>query len=299
MWFKNLMIYRLNKFEETAESLEDKLAKMALQPITGSDMQTRGWVAPKAEGEPFVHALGTQMMICMGLEKKLLPSTVINQFTKARAADIEEREGYKPGRKQMKEIKEQVTDELIPRAFAIRSKVYAWIDPKDGWLIVDAASPAKVDEFIGLLMKTVDISLGLLKTKLSPVVAMTTWLADNDAPSQFTVDQDCELKARGDAAASVRYVRHNLESDEITAHIKGGKDVTRLAMTWADRISFVLQENLQIKRLAPLDVIKERAEVSADDDAFDTDFALMTGELRKLLPAIVDALGGEIARTAD
>jgi recombination associated protein RdgC len=63
------MIYRLNKFEETADSLEDKLAKMALQPITGSDMQTRGWVAPKADGEPFVHALGNQMMICLGLER--------------------------------------------------------------------------------------------------------------------------------------------------------------------------------------------------------------------------------------
>jgi recombination associated protein RdgC len=299
MWFKNLFIFRLTKWEETPESLEDKLAKQALQACGGMDMQTRGWISPKAEGEPFVHKTGKQLLISLGLEKKLLPATVINQFTKARAAEIEEREGYKPGRKQMKEIKEGVTDELLPRAFAIRSRINAWIDTESNWLVVDAASPAKADELVGMLLKSVDgISMTLIKTKVSPVVAMTAWLAENDNPPPFTVDQDCELKSRGEQAATVRYVKHTLESDEIARHIQGGKDVTKLAMTWADKVSFVLHENLQVKRVAPLDVIKEQAATSADDDAFDTDFALMSGELRKLLPALIDILGGELTTSA-
>lgn len=112
-----------------------------------------------------------------------MPATVINQFTKARAAEIEEREGYKPGRKQMKEIKEAVTDELLPRAFAIRSRINAWIDPEGKWLVIDAASPAKADELVGMLMKCVEgVSMALVKTKISPTVAMTTWLAENDNP---------------------------------------------------------------------------------------------------------------------
>lgn len=113
-----------------------------------------------------------------------MPATVINQFTKARAAEIEEREGYKPGRKQMKEIKEAVTDELLPRAFAIRSRINAWIDPEGKWLVIDAASPAKADELVGMLMKCVEgVSMALVKTKISPTVAMTTWLAENDNPA--------------------------------------------------------------------------------------------------------------------
>ncbi|HEX4856044.1 MAG TPA: recombination-associated protein RdgC [Limnobacter sp.] len=295
MWFKNLFIFRLTKWEETPESLEDKLAKQALQACGGADLQTRGWISPKAEGEPFVHRSGKQLLISLGLEKKLLPATVINQFTKARAAEIEEREGYKPGRKQMKEIKEAVTDELLPRAFAIRSRINAWIDTDHMWLVVDASSPAKADELVGMLMKSVQgVAMTLLKTKSSPTVAMTAWLAENDNPPSFTVDQDCELKSRGEQAATVRYVKHSLESDEIARHIQGGKDVTRLAMTWADKVSFVLHDNLQVKRLAPLDVIKEQAALNEDDDAFDTDFALMSGELRRLLPSLVDALGGEL-----
>lgn len=115
MWFKNLIIYRLTKWEHTLESMQEEFSRQALLPCGGGDLQTRGWVSPKGEGEPLVHKAGDHLLISLGFEKKLLPSSVINQFAKARAAEIEEREGYKPGRKQMKEIKEAVTDELLPR----------------------------------------------------------------------------------------------------------------------------------------------------------------------------------------
>ena len=292
MWFKNLLVYRLNQWAETPESLTEKLSKQALQPCSGLDMQSRGWLPPKGDNEPLVHTSGQQIMISLGVEKKLLPSTVINQFAKARAADIEEQQGYKPGRKQMKEIKEAITDELLPRAFAIRRKTYVWIDPVNRFLVIDAASIAKADEVVEMLHKTIDgISLAFIKTQMSPSAAMTVWLSGSDTPSGFTIDQDCELRGRGDAAATVRYVRHTLDDDEVKKHIKAGKEVTKLGLTWNDRISFVLHENLQLKRIAPLDSIKPEAEES---DAFDADFYLMTTELNNLLPAVFDILGGEV-----
>ena len=298
MWFKNLLVYRLNKWDDTPASLEEKLSKHALQSCNGLDMQSRGWVSPKADGEPLVHTLGSQMLISLGIEKKLLPTTVINQFAKARAVEIEEQQGYKPGRKQMKEIKEAVTDELLPRAFAIRRKTYAWIYPVGGWMVVDAANLGKADEVVEMLIKALDgFSVSFIKSEISPSTAMTGWLAGNDIPSTFTVDRDCELRGKGDAGATVRYVRHTLEEEEIAKHIKAGKEVSKLAMTWNDKLSFVLHDNLQLKRIAPLDIIKEQAKVSEHDDTFDTDFAIMTGELKQLLPAIIDALGGE-ARSA-
>ena len=292
MWFKNLLVYRLNQWAETPESLTEKLSKQALQPCSGLDMQSRDWLPPKGDNEPLVHASGQQIMISMGVEKKLLPSTVINQFAKARAADIEEQQGYKPGRKQMKEIKEAITDELLPWAFAIRRKTYVWIDPVNRFLVIDAASIAKADEVVEMLHKTIDgISLAFIKTQMSPSAAMTVWLSGSDTPSGFTIDQDCELCGRGDAAATVRYVRHTLDDNEVKKHIKAGKEVTKLGLTWNDRISFVLHENFQLKRIAPLDSIKPEAEES---DAFDADFYLMTTELTNLLPAVFDILGGEV-----
>ncbi len=93
----------------------------------------------------------------------------------------------------------------------------------------------------------------------------------------------------------MRYVRHALDAEEVSKHIKSGKEVTRLAMSWNDKLSFVMHENLQLKRLAPLDILKEQADAIEADDMFDTDFAIMTGELKKLLPDIVNELGGERA----
>ena len=294
MWFRNLLVYRLSNWNFSADTLQAKLAEHALQPCSGMESQRMGWVPPKADGGPLVHAQGAQMLISLGVEKKLLPATVIKQFTQARAAEVEEQQGYKPGRKQMKQLKEAITDELLPRAFAIRRKTYVWIDAQDGWLVVDAGSLAKADEVVEMLIKSLgDFTLNFLNTEISPTAAMTGWLSGDELPSTFTVDQDCELRSAGEENATVRYVRHTPEADEVTRHIQAGKEVTRLAMTWHDRFSFVLHDNLQIKRLAPLDLLKDQAEEDGAEDLFDADFALMSGELRKLLPALADLLGGE------
>jgi len=104
-----------------------------------------------------------------------------------------------------------------------------------------------------------------------------------------------ELRAMVEERAAVRYVRHNLDSEEVRSHIAGGKSATRLALTWNDRVSFVLTEQLQIKRLVFLDLLKEDAERQAEnaDDLFAADFTLMCGELAQLLEHLLEVLGGE------
>jgi recombination associated protein RdgC len=297
MWFKNLQIYRLSApLAMTSEQLEEALAKQAFAACSSLDMQTQGWISPRDNGM-LVHTVNRQILLQLGTEKKLLPSSVINQVSKARAAELEEQQGFKPGRKQMKEIKEQVTDELLPRAFSIRRNTSVWIDPVNNWLVVDAASPTKADEVFKALLKSMDqLPIGTLRVQQSPVAAMTDWLTADEAPSGFTVDQDTELRATGEGKATVRYVRHTLEADDVRRHIAAGKQCTRLAMTWADRVSFVLTESLTVKRVAPLDVLKEGNDgmTQNDDERFDTDFALMTGELSKLMGDLVQALGGEM-----
>jgi recombination associated protein RdgC len=295
MWFKNLQIYRLPApWAFTPEQLEEALRPHSFSPASSNEMMRQGWDSPRGNGS-LVHVVNKQMLMLLGTEKKLLPSTVVNQVAKARAAELEEQQGFAPGKKAMKELKERVHDELLPRAFTIRSNVWTWIDPVNGWLVVDAASPAKADEVIKLLLKAVDrMPLESLRVQRSPVGVMTAWLQDDEAPAGFTVDMDTELRATGESKAAVRYVRHTLEPEEVRRHIAAGKQCTRLAMTWDSKISFVLTEALAIKGVKPLDVIKENeATTRNDEERFDGDFMLMTGELSKLLKDVVEALGGE------
>lgn len=297
MWFKNLFVYRLPaNCHITAAILQEKLALKLLQPCSGLEKQSRGWV-PCHTDERLVHVLNGQMLIALGVEQKLLPASVVNQFAKERVADIEAQQGFKLGRKQLKELKERLTEELLPRAFVYRRMTYVWIDTANGWLVVDAASSAKAEEVLELLGKTLDeLPLKLLHTELSPVAAMTDWLASEQAPGGFSIDRELELRATSEGKATVRYANHALEGDEIRRHIASGKRATRLGMTWNDRVSFVLTEQLQIKRLAFLDVIKEESTALADhaDEVFDVEFTLMTGELAKLLKDLLNALGGEV-----
>lgn len=297
MWFKNIFIFRVAPYNTiSTEKLNEKLALRPLLACSGLDKQSRGWVP--CHGDKLVHSANRQMLFALGVEQKLLPTTIVNRFAKERVADIEAQQGYKVGRKEMKELKEAITEELLPRAFAIQRSTYAWLDTVNGYLVIDAASSAKTEELLTLLNKTVeDLPFKPLHTSISPVTAMTDWLASNHAPAGFTIDRELELRATGESKATIRYANHALEGDEILRHIAAGKRVTRLGLTWNDRISFVLTEQMQIKRIEFLDIIKEESTKIADDadELFELDFTLMTGELAKMLADLTAALGGEPA----
>ncbi|OHC64490.1 MAG: recombination-associated protein RdgC [Rhodocyclales bacterium GWA2_65_20] len=297
MWFRNLRLYRLpSDWDMDSAGLDKLLAGQQLSRCGSLDMFSRGWVYPRQEGQ-FVHAVNRQWLLALGVEQKLLPTTVVRQEAAERAARIEAEQDRKVGRKEMRDLRDSVTVELLPRAFTRRRTTWCWIDPVNGWLVIDAGSDARADEFLEVLQKTIaGMALRPLQTQLSPASAMTGWLAAGDSPAGFSIDQDLELRSTSAGQAAIRYVRHALEGEEIQRHIASGKIATRLGLTWNDRISFVLTEKLQLKRLAFLDILKEEAEQNADtaDEQFDIDFALMSGELARLLADLVLALGGEI-----
>ncbi|CAJ0787259.1 Recombination-associated protein RdgC [Ralstonia condita] len=296
MWFKNLQLHRLPApWAVTPDQIEQWLAPHAFRPGNSLDMQSAGWASPRDDGA-LVYSTNRQMLLVFRAEKKLLPASVVNQVTRARAVELEEQQGFKVGRKQMRELKEQVTDELLPRAFAIRRDTRVWIDPVNGWLVIDAAAQGVADDVRSLLVKSIDrLPITSVQVARSPVAAMTDWLLSGEAPGGFTVDQDAELRSTGEGGATVRYVGHALEADDMRRHIEAGKQCTRLAMTWDNRISFLLTPSLTIKRVTPLDVIKEAADATAqnDDERFESDVALMTGELGRMLTDLVESLGGD------
>ncbi|CAG4884606.1 Recombination-associated protein RdgC [Georgfuchsia toluolica] len=295
MWFRNLRIYRLSSNWKDSRQLNDLLAKKPLTRCGSLDMISRGWVYPKHED--FVHAVNGQWLVALGVEQKLLPATVIRQETQERAAVIEAEQERTLGRKERRELRDRVALELLPKAFTRRRTTWGWIDPVSGWLVIDAGSDARAEEFLEVFLPLVgEVQLRPLQTRLSPMAAMTEWLASDDAPVGFTIDDELELRAAALAQSAIRYVKHALEGREIRQHIANGKSATKLGVTWNDKLSFVLTDKFQIKRLAFLDILKETTEQSALDaeEQFDTDFALMAGELGLMFQDLLVALGGEL-----
>jgi recombination associated protein RdgC len=298
MWFKNLQIYRLPApWVIDLAKLDEQLARGGFAKCASHEPMSRGWVAPRKDGA-LIYANNRQWLLSLATEQRLLPSAVVNDEVRERAETLTETQGYAPGRKQLRELKERVTEELMPRAFTRKRSTFVWIDPQNGWFIVDAGSQGKAEEVVEHLRFCLDeLPLKLLHTQLSPTSAMADWLAGGEAPGGFTIDRDCELKAVGEEKSAVRYVRHPLNDEvsaEIKAHLAAGKLPTKLALTWDERISFVLTEKLEIKRLAFLDLLKEEADRQADnaDDLFGANVSLMSGELASMLGELVAALGG-------
>lgn len=300
MWLKNLIVYRLPaKWSVTADALEKALALKPLQPCGSFEMESRGWLPPQAEGG-YLYTQGKQWLLALGVEQKLLPATVIRQRTQDKAAEVARQQAHPVGRKQMLEIRDQVTNELMPRALSRRRITWCWIDAANGWLVVDAAADTKAEQFLENLRRAVDdLPLKRLDTQRSPGASMTQWLSAGKAPKAFSIDQDLELSAANESRAVVRYVRHSLDGKDIRDHIAGGKVATRLGLTWKDRISFVLTDQMQVKRVTFLDILKQEsgsdAAVADENEQFDIDFALMAGELSLLLADLTAALGGEKA----
>jgi recombination associated protein RdgC len=301
MFFKNLQPYRLPApWHIALEALDEQLARRAFMPCGSQDAESRGWVSPLGTDQ-LVHSVGGQWLIALGIEQRLLPAAVVRQVADERAEEIAAQQGYRPGRKQMKDLRGAVQQELMPRAFTRRRKMYAWIDPEGGWLGIDAPSQTRAEDLLEVLRQTLDtLPLALVRTERSPVAAMADWLAGGDVPGNFSIDRDTELRSVADEKAAVRYMRHALDGDDVRDHLAAGKLPTKLAMTFDDRVSFVLTEKTEIKRLDFLDVVREQMDDKETDAQamFDSGFAIMTGELRVLLQALVDALGGELAPIA-
>jgi recombination associated protein RdgC len=301
MWFKNLIIYRLPAdWSVSAAELEEHLAKRPLQPCGPFDMFSRGWVAPASTGR-LLHTVNQQHLIALGVDQKLLPASIIRQVAAERAAAQATEQGFPVGRRQMRDIKLRVTEELRARALSRRRITRAWIDPENGWFVVDAAGGAKADELVDILRDTLgSLAVTFMETVRSPQVSMSAWLTHGDAPGRFIIDQDLELQSADATKATVRYARHPLDVREVQQHLKAGKFPMKLGLTWSDRISFILTDKLQVKRLEFLEMTKDTADGGDIDEAeqFDIDFAVMTGELAKLLEDLGEALGGQPQKQA-
>jgi recombination associated protein RdgC len=295
--FKNVMVYRIGPgWAADLVQIEAGLNKDRFVECGASQEMSMGWTEPRGEAHgPLLESVGGQLILKLMFESKSVPSSVIKRKAEERLAQIEATTGRKPGKKERKEISEDVKLSLLPMAFTKRGAVLVWIDPAAQVLVIDAGSQGRADEVITALVKAIDgFAVLQINTAISPSTAMANWLTTQEPPAGFTVDRECELKAADESKSVVKYARHALDIDEVRQHVADGKLPTKLAMTWDDRVSFMLTEGLQIKKVTFLDGVFDGTS-QEKEDGFDADAAISTGEMRLMIPDLLLALGGEMA----
>lgn len=294
---KNITILRLTDapaFDEVLSRSEG----MGFVPTGPTQTHSSGLVPPRAEGSALVESIGGEWVAKLAIERRAVPATTVKKRLDERLDQIERETGRRPKGKRARELKDEVALQLLPHAFPRRADTVIWVSPRQRLAVIGSTSAGTVDIAITALVE-LGMRLDLLQTQMNPSTAMAQWLSDGEAPEPFALDRECELKQPYGEKAVVRYARHPLELDEIGEHIRQGKMPTKLAANWSRRVSFLLTEALTLKKLELLD-IPELAGTAEDResaaDAFDADVAIVTGELSRLIPDLVDALGGILER---
>lgn len=299
--FKNALVYRIDQWEPpTQAEIAQRLEGSRFAECAPSQPEAAGWVEPRGEKHgALLESVGGQLILKLCSESKPVPSGVVKQQLEARLDQIEADTGRRPKGKAKRELKEQIVHALLPRAFPKRSSTLVWIDLAAKRVLIGVTSAKKADAVLTRLVELFGgLRLAPLQTALSPATAMSAWLADKEPPRGFSIDRECELKQPDSEKAAVRYARHTLEIDEVGEHIRQGKLPTQLALTWNSRVSFVLTDALVLKKIKLLDVVLAGSGQGDADGGFDADVAITTGELRGLLPDLIDALGGPLEQPA-
>ena len=298
MWFKNLQLYRFTKpFELDASTLGEQLEEKAFLPCGSQDMTRSGWVAPLGRhGSEFVHSTNGYLMLCLKRQDKLLPASVINEELEQKALEIESREARQLARKERRALRDEVYFSLLPKAFVRSSLQFAYISPRDQLLVIDAASAKRAEDLLQELRDTLgSLSVIPLVPKHQPIDVMTGWVSSGQSEAGFELGEEGELRDNADISSVIRCKNQDLAAAEIVSHLKTGMHISKLALNWQQRIEFVLDEKLTVKRLRFSDIVQEQASDTQAEDAaaqFDVDFSIMALELSGFIKALTEAFGG-------
>lgn len=294
MFFRNLTLFRFPTALDLSD-LDTGLADCALKPVGPMELSSRGFVSPFGrDGEALSHRIGDAIWLSAGSEDKILPGAVVNDLLQKKLAEIEEKEGRKLGGRARKRLKEDLVHELLPRAFVRPSRTDAMLDLTNGFIAVDTSSRKNGEAVVSDVRQALGSFPALpLNAEIAPRSVLTGWIAGDDLPEGLSLGDECELRDAADQGAVVKCQRQELLGDEIAKHLEAGKQVTRLALTLDDHLSFVLGDDLVVRKLKFLEGAVEGLESTERDDIraeLDARFALMSGEVRRLFLTLESAL---------
>jgi recombination associated protein RdgC len=293
MWFKQVQLFQLTPSKRySLMDICEKLGKLEYEECLPFMPYGAGWVSPiDEEGAPLVQSLNSYMMICLQIEEKILPLIVIRQELVKKIKLIESLENKKVGQKEKYALKDEIVATLLPRAFSKLTKIYAYIDIKNNWLLLGTVNARKTEQFISAFKKTFGDNINYFQIKKLSAI-MTSWLKNQDYSSSFSIEKSCVLQDVNYQGRVIRCQQQNLFASSIQALIKDGCEIKQLALNWQDHIDFVLLDDLSLQSIRFKDEIIEQVkemEAGTKQQQFNAEFLIMTETLDGLLKDLLNS----------
>lgn len=294
MWFRNIQLFKLAKpIAYTPKALANQLESLAFSPCPATLPSSAGWVSPSDEEyAPLVHAINGCMLICLQAEDKILPATVVHQELKEQVKGIESTQRRKVSTKEKYTIKDGIYNTLLPKAFSKKSKIYAYFDIKNNWLILNTVNKGKTELFLNILKKSLP-NVAVVTPDLKKVSKiMTQWLLNGSYPNSMGLEKTCVLQDFNHQGRMIRCQQQDLSAHTVQALLKDGYEVSQLALSWQDQIQFILKDDFSLGSIRYQDAVLELAKEDTENkqERFDADFVIMAETLSKLIANLVKVL---------
>ena len=289
MFFRNLTLFRFSPaVAADLERLVEALPDHALRPVGPMEMSTRGFISPLGRSaEALTHIVGSNTMVVAASEDKLLPAAVVNDEVAKRVQKIVDDEGRKVSGRERKRLKDDALNELLPRAFVRQSRTAAYVDRRAGWIVVDTSSRSAAETVLSQIREALGSFPAVpIAPEVSPRILLTHWVSTGELPVGFTLGDEIELRDPATASGAIaRCRRQDLDTDEVREHLRTGKQVYKIGLVFDNRISFVLGEDLVVRKVKFTDVVLDEQADAPESMAaeMDANFALMTLEYERLL----------------
>ena len=293
MWFKQAQLFQLtDSMRYAPTTLIEKLEELIFQDCLPSMPYGAGWVSPvDEEGAPLIQTMNGYVMICLQIEEKILPPIVIRQELAKKIKQIEASENRKISPKEKYVLKDEITATLLPRAFSKLTRIYAYIDTKNHWLILGTANAKKTEQFMSAFKKTFGDNIAAFQIKKLSAI-MTSWLKHQNHSSSFSIEKSCVLQDANHESRIIRCQEQDLFESSIQSLIKDGCEIKQLALNWHDRIDFVLLDDMSLQSIRFKDEIIEQVkemEAGTKQQQFNADFLIMTETLNGLFKDLLDS----------
>lgn len=298
--FKNCTAFRITG--DSAKLLWHKdLADVLTDHPSGEPDKTQwarlGFATPEHFGESsYVFENEKARVIYVEKHERVLPGKVIKKEVAARAAEMERRDGVKPHRKLMAQLKDLVISELLPNAFVKATGTHVLITRQ--FVLVESGSSKLVDEIIMLLAGVMGGLDGTLECRLLSSEYASQWLksiALGDEPYEKGGHfKRLDAAVVEGASKSVARFRDKDLSDEHVQDIILNGRVKELAVSYhhmreddgAD-LHCVLTESLVVKRIKFSDVHLKQAAEDAEGEStvthFDATLIILASLLNSML----------------
>jgi recombination associated protein RdgC len=292
--FRNIRLYRTaSPWPETEEELSQSLAEQSFVPCGAFSEKSGGWESPTHDdSSQFSRRLAGADLLQLRTQTRVLPPAAIKEALEARVAEYRERMSQDPPRSELRRLKEQTRDELVPKALVKSDRIRGFYLKDENILGIETATPANAEWFIDHLRKALGrLHCSPLAFEKSPLELMSKVFMGRGV-ARFELGRECRMQSQLDNKSIVTWRDLDLDDDSIRHHLTEGMQLTHLGLSYDHILSLVLSTDCVISKFKFFE--SEAVDTIDDEDPIarqDADFVLMTGTLKRILQDLSKELG--------